>query len=412
MSRPLLGLAMVVKNEAATICETLGSVLSGVVDRWYILDTGSADVTSDLIAAVMEDIPGVLSMERFPGGLDIDFGAMRSRALALAASMPEPERPVFALMLSGDEVLRGGIALREFLEPLRDSDVPAVDVRIRAQDSEWAYPRITRLDAPIRYDGRLHESPVLVGQVGDHEVMTVLPPDLPIAPADVVIEHRVADAEARAETVYAQHVPILRQMLEADPMQRGALLMLGQSLVDALQLLDPETRKTIAAEAASYFLRHQSCDGVSPDEHLYSRLRYLMLAMEAGLLTPHELAPRLDAICEEAPHMAEAFLLRATNRGNLPGLVPVIEAASKAADVAARVAKERPGRFPRNVKCELKACLLAAMAAQRAARHDRKYAPVTKEWLDRASSLSGVPVQFAEDPPPAPASDAPNPTTT
>ena len=46
--QPLLGLVMIVKNEARGIVDTLASVIP-FVDRWTILDTGSTDGTQDLI---------------------------------------------------------------------------------------------------------------------------------------------------------------------------------------------------------------------------------------------------------------------------------------------------------------------------------------------------------------------------
>ena len=53
----LLELVMIVKNEAASIVQTIESVKEWV-DRYCILDTGSTDNTVQLIQSSFQSVPG------------------------------------------------------------------------------------------------------------------------------------------------------------------------------------------------------------------------------------------------------------------------------------------------------------------------------------------------------------------
>src|SRR5262249_34775869 len=71
-----------------------------------VLDTGSTDGTQALVRVAFGATPGDVPEEIF-----VDFGASRSRALELLGT-----QAVFSLMLSGDETLVDGAALRRFCE--------------------------------------------------------------------------------------------------------------------------------------------------------------------------------------------------------------------------------------------------------------------------------------------------------
>lgn len=88
---------MIVKNEAASITDTIRSV-QGVVDRYCILDTGSEDNTVALINSTFRATPGRVYVEPF-----VDFATTRNRVLELAGKECQ-----YTLMLSGDEYLRNG----------------------------------------------------------------------------------------------------------------------------------------------------------------------------------------------------------------------------------------------------------------------------------------------------------------
>ncbi|KAK9820627.1 hypothetical protein WJX72_012514 [[Myrmecia] bisecta] len=71
----VLGLVMIVRNEAASMEETIVSVRDDV-DFWTIVDTGSTDNTSAVITAAFQGVPGQLVSEPF-----VDFSVTRNSAM-------------------------------------------------------------------------------------------------------------------------------------------------------------------------------------------------------------------------------------------------------------------------------------------------------------------------------------------
>lgn len=145
-SAPLLGLVMVVKNEAHGIASTLMS-LREHIDTWTILDTGSTDGTQDIIREVLSGeftVPGNLLEEPF-----VDFSTTYNRALDLHGTSSQ-----FILHILGDEILTDGAALRAFckLNPTgRLFYVP-----MRQGEVDYKLPRLSRPGAG-KYVGRTHE---------------------------------------------------------------------------------------------------------------------------------------------------------------------------------------------------------------------------------------------------------------
>lgn len=146
MHRQLLSLVMIVKDEARGIRETLESARPHI-DRYTILDTGSTDGTQAIVREVMAGMPGHMLEEPF-----VDFGTTRSRALDLAGT-----DAVFTLMLSGDETVHGGEALRRFCEEYRDEPDGAYFVKVRFDSDSYDSARLARTDAAWRYVGVTHE---------------------------------------------------------------------------------------------------------------------------------------------------------------------------------------------------------------------------------------------------------------
>ena len=97
----LLGLVMIVKNEAHGIRETLES-FKPFIDRWTILDTGSTDGTQGIIRHVLDGITGALHEEPF-----VDFATSRNRALDLHS-----DATTYTVMPDSDDRLVNGEALR------------------------------------------------------------------------------------------------------------------------------------------------------------------------------------------------------------------------------------------------------------------------------------------------------------
>ena len=145
-SRPLLGLVMIVKNEAKRIAEVLASYQLHI-DAWTILDTGSTDGTQDLIRDALAHIPGTLYEEPF-----VDFATSRNRALALHG-----DATVFTIMPNGD-VLQGGDALRLFLKAHRNDHAGAY--RVRISPGHYYHPLVMRTGAGWHYKWRTHECAV------------------------------------------------------------------------------------------------------------------------------------------------------------------------------------------------------------------------------------------------------------
>ena len=148
-THPLLGVYMIVKNEASGIGETLDSALP-IVDRISILDTGSTDDTVQIIEDRLDDSNDDGRVQgRVHRGPFVDFSTTRNHALQLMASTyPEVE---FVLMLNGDDTIVGGGALRKFLLTRRHLCGPSEEMYLLSVDYEgykmnWS-ERLLRLSA-------------------------------------------------------------------------------------------------------------------------------------------------------------------------------------------------------------------------------------------------------------------------
>ncbi|WP_437904019.1 hypothetical protein WME95_36860 [Sorangium sp. So ce327] len=212
MTLPLLALVMIVKDEAPSIRETLASARPHV-DRFTLLDTGSTDGTQALARAAMAGVPGDLVEEPF-----VDFGATRSRALDLAG-----DAAVFTLMLSGDERLVAGGALRRFCEERRDASGPvhgAYHVRVRYGDSVYDSARLARASAGWRYVGATHE---VLSREGEP------PPSIRVPDAHIV--HDLSRRDAAAQTRrWQRDLELLSAALARSPGDGRAAFYLAQTL--------------------------------------------------------------------------------------------------------------------------------------------------------------------------------------
>ena len=141
--RPLLGLVMIVKNEAPRIAEVLRT-FRPVIDRWTILDTGSTDGTQDIIRKELADVPGQLHEEPF-----VDFSTSRNRAIELHGS-----QTTFAILPNGD-LLEGATTLRSFLEAHEKDHATAYKIRIAP--GHYFHPFVVRTGCGWHYEGRTHE---------------------------------------------------------------------------------------------------------------------------------------------------------------------------------------------------------------------------------------------------------------
>lgn len=107
-------LCMIVKDEAPVIRRCLDSVRP-LIDRWLIVDTGSADGTQEIVREHFRDIPGDLVERPWR-----DFAHNRSEALALA-------RPhgAYTLIIDADDAM---VVPDGFRWPDLDADSYTVDI--------------------------------------------------------------------------------------------------------------------------------------------------------------------------------------------------------------------------------------------------------------------------------------------
>jgi hypothetical protein len=146
-SPAVLGLVMIVKNEAHGIRPTLES-FKPFIDHWTILDTGSTDGTQDLIRETLAGIPGRLHEEPF-----VDFATSRNRALELHGAAT-----TFTIMPDSDDHLVQGEQLRAFVEAqARDDGQAAYLANLNRGDLSYWLPIVLRAAGGWRYHGVVHE---------------------------------------------------------------------------------------------------------------------------------------------------------------------------------------------------------------------------------------------------------------
>lgn len=141
----MIGLVMIVRDEAHGIATTLASVRD-TVSRWTVLDTGSTDGTQNVVRETMRDVPGELHEGPFG-----DFATARNRVLDLAG-----ERTPWVLMLDADDRVEGAQALLAAATSAQAGD-GALLVRRQIGPTSWWAPLLLRSSARWRYHGRVHE---------------------------------------------------------------------------------------------------------------------------------------------------------------------------------------------------------------------------------------------------------------
>lgn len=201
--RPLLGLVMIVKNEAKRI-QTVLSSYRPYIDAWTILDTGSTDGTQELIKRELAGIPGTLHEEPF-----VDFATSRNRALELHGTST-----IFSMMPNGD-VLSGGAELVSFLEEHR-RDVIAGAYRVRIAPGHYYHPLVMRTGYGWRYKWRTHEC-------------AMGPNTGPMIPGVTVQRDRGTRTSAEWRARWSRDLDLLNRDLTDDPNDPRPHFYLGQT---------------------------------------------------------------------------------------------------------------------------------------------------------------------------------------
>lgn len=203
LSRPLLGLVMIVKNEAKRIAAVLASYRP-YIDGWTILDTGSTDGTQDMIRGELSGIPGTLYEEPF-----VDFATSRNRALDLHGTST-----VFSIMPNGD-VLSGGAELVSFLDTRR-GDLFSGAYRVRISPGHYYHPLVMRTGFGWRYKWRTHEC-------------AMGPNQGPLIPGVMVMRDRGQRTDAEWRQRWERDLVLLHKDREADPSDPRPYFYLGQT---------------------------------------------------------------------------------------------------------------------------------------------------------------------------------------
>ncbi len=388
--RPLLALCAILKDEAHNIESTLESALP-FVDLCVISDTGSTDDTVVLVQKTCERFakPLVLLNETFT-----DYSSARNKVLDAHDELGEG-RAYFTLMLSGDEKLIGGAALRAFLEgPARDEGAYLIEMLV--EHARYDYPRVLRADAKWRYQGAIQEVPVA-------PTPDTFPGD---AIHNVAIEYKMSDPERRLKRLILRDVPLLSKAVEdgAAPLHQRAqaLFHLAEATAAiAAELPDDNplsSKLTRQLAAASYFYRYgQLAEAVGteahdPDKAIYAYALYLNLMQNTQLFLPEEMFMRLDAVAKQggAKDSPEIAYMRAATAAQID-----IRKAALLAVEAANVARRRRSvrsHVPTDTRIEWMSWRMAAACAKQLKR-----APTYVQELVAHAREAGAPPESLAD---------------
>jgi hypothetical protein len=194
----LLGLVMIVRNEARGIAGTLASI-KPFIDRWTILDTGSTDGTQDIVRRELAGIPGELHEEPF-----VDFSTTRNRVLDLHG-----KKTSYVIMLSGDDVVVGDGWI---MGGLRGGEIYLVERKTGSDSYKQAV--IVRTDAGWRYTGRTHEVLTKPGCYATESIANVS-----------IVRHHAESKQARWE----HDLELLKLDLADDPTSSRTAFYLAQT---------------------------------------------------------------------------------------------------------------------------------------------------------------------------------------
>jgi len=184
---PLLGLAMIVRNESAVIQRCLDSVKDHI-GYWTIVDTGSTDGTPYLIRESLSNIPGVLYDRPW-----VDFGHNRSELMELARGSAQQ-----LLLIDADMVMHlDGDGMSSV-----DVDADINEVLVRG-DVEYQMPYMVRGDREWRFTGTTHEYLDGGFEKRSHRLM------------GVSFQH-FGDGGSRSDK-FIRDEKLLRQQIELDP---------------------------------------------------------------------------------------------------------------------------------------------------------------------------------------------------
>lgn len=201
--RETVGLIMIVRNEAATL-PRLASSLSGRIDRWTIVDTGSTDGTPQVAKELFKNLPGELIQDYWRG-----FGPSRNVALEAAERHSD-----WLLTLDADETIHGDVTLEGI-----GVEVDAIEVEQRYGNLRFWLPRLIRSGRGWRWQRRAHEYLSL----GDRAARSIQNPSGWV--------HHHADGGSRADK-FEREIALLRQDWAEEPDDPRTAFYLARSFED------------------------------------------------------------------------------------------------------------------------------------------------------------------------------------
>lgn len=199
----MIGLVMIVKNEAHVIERCLASV-KPLIDWWVIVDTGSTDDTEQRIVSALDGVPGVLTEAPW-----VDFATNRNQALDIARATYRG----YALTIDADEVLRN-------VGPLILDGKAGYTFDVNYDGTRYRRHALLRLDRPWEWVGPVHEYLHLPYATLGH-----------LTAPTIEVFHE--GARSRDPLTYEKDAALLEKALEEDPGNPRHLFYLAQSYKNA-----------------------------------------------------------------------------------------------------------------------------------------------------------------------------------
>lgn len=278
MSISKLTLMMIVRNEAQQIERCLHSCLP-YIDRWIIVDTGSTDLTCEIIQSTLKSIPGDLHSRPW-----VNFGFNRTELLGLYQDKYGlTDNSAFALLLDADQTLV--VHDKEFKESI--SDGKQFLIRVQSGGSyEYRMPYLVRMTQEYSYVG------------STHEYLTPTPASSRINYDAISVMHH-GDGGSKKDK-YERDKRLLQSDLQSDPNNARTHFYLAQTLKDMGDNYGAIIHYSSAAELSNWH-----------EERFMSRLRMSKIYQELGD-NSNSILELLRAI-EVSPHRSEPYFYLGKN---------------------------------------------------------------------------------------------------
>jgi len=152
---PLLVCAIMIKNEAPVIEQTLKAMVDGGIDSFLVYDTGSTDTTIAEVNKFFQEqniTNFAIEQEEF-----VDFSTSRNKALDLVDKyFPDA---TFIYMPDAEWILHNGSELIKFCEEQKNKIIASYGIRLIMNGTcDFPVDRLIRKKSKIRFRGSVHET--------------------------------------------------------------------------------------------------------------------------------------------------------------------------------------------------------------------------------------------------------------